>query len=66
MGLCFGCFEKEPYSIPVPPDGIMEPLPGFEYIPLESYIVAVNFESEQRIYIPAALPSNPWNQSVFT
>ena len=64
-----GCWSLETIiQIPIPPDGIQEPLEGFEYIPLEEYIVAVEIKTEKQIYKPIVLFTNkdPYSESIFT
>lgn len=64
MGLC--CSR---IGIPEPPTGIQDtPPPGYEYIPLEAYRVAVDTEYEE-MYIPLHTSSYiqaSWDDSIFT
>jgi hypothetical protein len=61
--------EEDRIYIPEPPDGNMIPLPGYEYIPLEEYIVAVEIRKpKQKMYTSTgfSLNQDPFNESVFT
>jgi hypothetical protein len=66
-----GCLSMEPdmIPIPVPPDGFEEPLSGYEYIPLDLYIVAVEIQKpNQKINKSTVFISNtnPLDDSIFT
>lgn len=66
MGICWSTDSL--ILIPVPPDGDEEPLPGYEYVPLEEYIVAIEIKTEKQTNKPdfLLLNQNPWNESIFT
>lgn len=67
MGVCWS--STTVLQIPVPPSNEEEPPPGYEYIPLESYIMAIELEpNHQNLYTNSGgqIFKNPWNESIFT
>ena len=67
-----GCWSfQEPIYVPVPPGGWEEPPPpGFEYVPLDEYIVAIEIRTNNTVTrqygFSKKKEKDPWNDTIFT